>query len=377
MSKMRRHIFALLGLILCIILCTGCENSNQVKKTESDFTGESFTLRGEEAKAFLYQPISVEKVYSYSEEGEIVYEEGKDYTIDYKAGTISRTADSSIPDYATHQVVRNDDGKFEFTKEPRNPDYNVPYIIYVDYVADIDEKIVASERSYLSQELQDKLDAGEDISVCTIGDSIACATDTTSYTYGLDKECSFTDYTVDYIEKTYGSQVDVRMVSRPDELSDYINANEDKLKEIMPDVLFIEFGMNDHVAKGAESEESQEIYRATISNAVEWGKSNGADVILVGFFEQNTDWANEVPEVTLRYNQILQEIADEHGVYFVDVKTAFEQITEYKDLAEDLTGDYMHHPNDFGHQIYFSTIVPLFLPEDTLNTEIDKFVTIP
>ena len=61
--------------------------------------------------------------------GGIVYTEGRDYVVDYASGTLARTADSRIPDYATHVLY----GKTDFDHNQFQDYGNLPWFVWADY----------------------------------------------------------------------------------------------------------------------------------------------------------------------------------------------------------------------------------------------------
>lgn len=341
--------------------------------------GESFSLSKTDAKSFLYAPQTVSSVYGYCNDGVIYYQENVDYIIDYKAGTIRRTENSAIPDYSRHKVSYNEDGKFTFCSDPRNPELNVSYQIFVDYETKrYRDTLIESQNGYLSEKFKNKLNYKDKVLLSIVGDSIGGGAQTSSQYYKSDNISStFMGYLRNFLEDTYGITVDVDNYSGADKTRGYLLNNIQTLVDSKPDMVFIEFGMNDHVSEIASNEKEQESFHDDIEKAVVTLKSENIDVVIVGFFQENPDWELEKPVETYNYNRILRQIARENDVYYADVATLFEVITRYKDLEEDLTADYMHHPTDFGHKLYFTQIVPIFLPLDTYSYEIKDYITLP
>lgn len=148
----------------------------------------------------------------------------------------------------------------------------------------------------------------------------------------------------------------------------FIIDNFDDVLLSNPDVVIVEFGMNDHVAEDSLNEESLISFKNDISSIVQQIKKQKIDVILVGFFQQNSDWVLEKAEATVRYNKILNDVAEENGLYFADIYSVFEKIRNRKNIYEDVTCDYMHHPSDWGHMLYYSNIVPVFNVDNRIQT---------
>tara|TARA_B100000795_G_scaffold254639_1_gene225685 strand:+ start:701 stop:958 length:258 start_codon:yes stop_codon:yes gene_type:complete len=68
---------------------------------------------------------------------------------------------------------------------------------------------------------------------------------------------------------------------------------------------------------------------------------------------------------TLAYNVILNQIADDYEIPFIDILSVFNSLD--RKGIENLTGDWMHHPNDFGHKVYYSQLVPYLFDEKKLG----------
>lgn len=127
-----------------------------------------------------------------------------------------------------------------------------------------------------------------------------------------------------------------------------------------PDIVIVEFGMNDHAIFDSLSTEMLETFRVDMNNIVKLLQNAGIDVILVGFFQQNSDWELENKVAADEYNAILESVAKNNNVYFADIRNKYIAVSKVKNLYEDVTADYMHHPSDWGHMIYTSEILPVF-----------------
>lgn len=325
--------------------------------------GESFSLTGIEEKTFLFSPLKVTRVYGYNSNGKIIsYTEGVDYKIDYRKGTIRRLNNSQIPDYKLHTVAYNKNNKFLFSNESiRNPELNIYYQIYVDYIYFLKNEHIPSS-TFLSDTIHQKLLSGKPIKISLIGDSIAAGAQTTAEYYEGDQtQCTFLGYLKTEIEKIYKNDVTIKLFTKGGGCSEYLEEYIDNVITENPDVVLIEFGMNDHLNANIEN---LEYFEKTIRKAVNELKKNQIDVALVGFFQQNPDWILEIEDDTISYNQILKKIANDENIYFADIYNVFKLASEKKNIYEDLTADYMHHPTDFAHQLYLSSILPLFIREN-------------
>ena len=134
-----------------------------------------------------------------------------------------------------------------------------------------------------------------------------------------------------------------------------------------PDIVILELGMNDHLGN------SSDYYLSSLERAINVFKQKGIEIILVGFFQQNSDWELENIKNTIEYNEILKKLSIDYGLYFADIYSAFELIDKDK-LYKDLTGDFMHHPTSFGHQLYYLEVIPFFLTEKVYSLELLKYI---
>src|SRR5688572_21399451 len=94
-------------------------------------TGESLVLAGEPPGKLLVEGTEAQtiEVRSTHLPGGTVYKRDRDYRFDPKAGTITRTTDSRIPDFSTNVLY----GKKQFDHN-RFPGYgNGKFFVYVDY----------------------------------------------------------------------------------------------------------------------------------------------------------------------------------------------------------------------------------------------------
>ena len=89
-------------------------------------------------------------------------------------------------------------------------------------------------------------------------------------------------------------------------------------------------------------------------------KENGTDVILMGFFQRNTSFTGENTGETIPYNEMIRETAEKNQVYFADIYRLYDLLDRRKQLTTDVLADYLHHPAEWGHQLYFSSLLPVF-----------------
>ena len=128
---MSRRPCAVLVAALAAALLAGCATRPGTGTQRQ--AGESVVFIGEEPAALAHpperkQPVVVRNTY-LSGPGTVAYTEGRDYTIDRKRGTLSRTANSGIPDFRKNILFGRDN--FDHTQTPGFG--NGGYFAFVDY----------------------------------------------------------------------------------------------------------------------------------------------------------------------------------------------------------------------------------------------------
>lgn len=362
----------LLTVVIIIIFISFIVLYNKIFKnnetsgiTQKKMEGETFCLYDQQEKVFFIKPKEVVSVYGYNEDGKlIIYNQNLDYIVDYDKGSIKRTYNSRIPNYREHKVYYENNGKFIFNSNPRNPELNIKYQIHVDYLYDIqpEEKENIADESYLiSDNLKDKILNKKGINISVIGDSIAAGAQTTSqYYYGDGIKDSFSGYLKRSIETYYKCSVNIKLAAKGGTDRGFLLSNINNIIQQKPDVAIVEFGMNDHVVTGSLNSDNINSFIQDIEYSVIQFKENNINVIIVGFFQQNTEWDCENVDATIKYNNALKEISKRNGIYFADIYSLYNKVANVKNIYEDLTADYMHHPSDWGGKIYLTGIIPVF-----------------
>lgn len=121
----------------------------------------------------------------------------------------------------------------------------------------------------------------------------------------------------DFIERHYNVKCDKILFGEEGVSTEYMVEHIDEIVAENPDVVMIEFGMNDHVIENAE--DNVESFYNSMLDCVEKLQRSGIDVILIGFFQQNECWVNENTENTILYNHTIADVAKKSGIPFVDI----------------------------------------------------------
>ena len=216
----KKVVIKLFWLVLAFVIAISfCGCGNQKSDRKAKMIGETFCLIDQEQKQFYRTPVKIDKVYGYNQSGEeVVFKENIDYLIDLSKGTISRSPNSTIPNYKDHRVYLDRiSGKFAFNSEPRNPELNVRYQVKVDYqypVEDRDIETISNKSIYLSESVKRKIIDKKNIKIIVAGDSIAGAAQTTAQYYFDNRMADgFSGMLKTSLEGYYGCKIDMSLFS--------------------------------------------------------------------------------------------------------------------------------------------------------------------
>lgn len=347
MKKIKKIISS---LVLLPYLLVGCGGS--VADKNILILGETFVFKGEKPVVLRQPLVSVKNIYSYDASGiRKNYIEGVDWV--YSSGGIARTRFSRIPNFDEYKYSANEAGFFEFISAPRNPPLTLNYQIYIDYYSGaVDKLIMPANKKFRPSKI-----------VC-VGDSITLGAHTLGQYYGNNDGDSYCGL----LRKYLGSSVVVENKSVAGSVATGVLAVLPELIAGNPDLVILGFGMNDHVGGSLEE------FNNAIMIIVERLRKSGVEVILMGFFQQNKKWILEDQSLTLAFNSAMRDISNEYDVLFVDVYATMDRIFPGNDLIDNVMGDYMHHPNNYGHRIYFSLLLPYFIMSPIPSSALADYV---
>lgn len=337
-------------------LLTGCGGGggSTAATPTTEVRAEAVVLSGVQTSRLRQPATAVRAVYGYSEAGtRIDYLQGTDWQPSGQG--LARTAGSRLPDFAGYRYTATSGSSFSFSATPRNPPLVIPSQVYVDYSSSTPDRLV-----------QPASGAARHSRVVCLGDSIAAGAHTiANYFLGTDA-----DTYCGLLRSHLGATAEVLNPSVPGGTLASVLPTLPGLLAARPQTLVLAFGMNDHVAGAAALPD----FEATLADTVQLAQAVGVRVILVGFIQQNTRWVREDPAQTLAYNQAIARVAGQRGVAFIDIRAAFDRSAPDGNSIESRTGDFMHHPNSFGHRVYFSLLLPHFLAAPVLASTLPGFV---
>jgi len=339
--------FIFLNLIAIFL---GCNKSIslQIASTENYIEGESFVLSSNIKSNFLYtslipKSLKVYSTYSKNDSNFKLYKEKLDYIVDYNNGTITRTKNSSIPDYSNHIFYSlNDFDQNNFTNFS-----NDSFFIYADYSTFNSNIISVKNKNFnLLKNFKNKLLSGDSIQVISYGNSITAGAGATSNEYRFQYRW------LKYLKNTYPkSNIYFKDVSIPGYSSkDGILLWDNHVGLTNPDLVLLGWGMNDANLGGATPLEFKNNLKQLVKMIREL---KHAEVIIYSQFRPNDNWHYSSHSMYLFANAAKEAAAETNSAY-VDVFNIFELVFKRKNQSSILQNN-INHPNNFGHFLYFQT----------------------
>ncbi|HRK34242.1 MAG TPA: SGNH/GDSL hydrolase family protein [Candidatus Hydrogenedentes bacterium] len=305
-------------------------------------------LVGEEPARLAFAPTATGpmQVRSTFEPGEksTVFVEGRDYAVDRAQGTIRRVAGSRIPDFRKNVLYGQD--AFDHNKFPGFG--NTGYFVFVDYTA---AKPIPwpkqSRQTDLLPATRKKLKGGGPIKIVAYGDSITAGGDATK------PELIFWNQWATSLQEKYPN---ARVIAENgatggDSTIQGLVRLEEKVLRQSPDLVLIGFGMNDHNKGGVPISQFEANLLEMISRI---RAATKAEIVLYSTFPPNPKWMYGTQRME-EYAAATERVAQQSGCAFADVYGNWQAIATRKKY-EDLLGNNINHPNDFGHWIYSETL---------------------
>lgn len=340
-----------LGLAVLTAVLSGCANSRT--RTLPRQTGESVVCIGEQPASLAFpplpgQPVAVRSGYEPGP-GVVTYEPGRDYTIDFTAGTLQRVPGSRIPDFQTNSLFGQQD--FDHSRFPGFG--NSGFFAFVDYShRPIQAWPVQPSQTALLPNSVAKLAAGGEFKIVAYGDSITAGGDATRpdwifwNRWAAHLRAKHPQTTITAVNAATGGDSTVQGLARL----------QAKVLDLKPDLVLVGFGMNDHNKGGPTIPQFESNLREIIARI---RASTGAEVVLFSAFPPNPKWKFGSHRMDL-YAAATARVARETGSAFADVHGNWVALADRK-KPEDLLGNNINHPNDFGHWMYFRVLVELGL----------------
>lgn len=205
-----------------------------------------------------------------------------------------------------------------------------------------------------------KLQAGEDVKVVSMGDSITDGWSATGKPgVNVAPYCpAYNNLVTEYMKKTYGVRVNHQNIAVSGSNSSAAFSKIDELCAANPDLLILAYGMNDGCSVYTDT------FVYNINRIVKTLKERCPDaaIVVVGTSLPNEEVAWSPGGVSLlqhhkKYAPALLEAEKEWtNAAFADVTTANVEMYDRK-VYQDLTGSNSNHPNDYMHRVYAQIVL--------------------
>jgi lysophospholipase L1-like esterase len=341
------HTFA----FLTVFVLAGCATERSPSHNGRFQSGESVVLIGNEPAHVAFAPtprypVSVRSTYLDNLTNTVHYLAGRDYIFDYTAGTIQRMPGSRIPDFSTNLLFGKED--FDHSKFPGYG--NGPFLVFIDYVAKRKPRwpVQSSQVALLPRTLA-KLKAGQKITLFAFGDSITAGGEATR------PELIYWQRWTDALKQKY-PRAEIQTINGAtggDTTANGLARLEEKVLKRQPDLVLIAFGMNDHNIPGFGV--PLETFSQNLRTMIDCVREHtSAEIILISAFPPNLKWHFGSHRME-QYAKATEAVAREKKCAYADVYHNWVAIAAAK-KPEDLLGNNINHPNDFGHGIYFQVL---------------------
>ena len=336
------------------LLFAGCA-SEHANKLAHFQTGESVVLIGQEPANLAFvplrsKPVEVRGTYRAASPKTIHYEAGRDFVFT-EAGGIQRTPNSRIPDFSTNILY----GKEDFNHSQFPGFGNGPFFVFVDYHHREALRLPPAQTGLSAEALpltRQKLRAGAALRIVAYGDSITAGGEAS------EPALIFWERWADALRAKYpraGITI-TNGATGGDSTVQGLQRLPEKVLAHKPNLVLIGFGMNDHNRGGVPLAKFADNLRTLIDRI---RSETGAEVVLFSAFPPNPKWHYGTHNMAA-YADATEAVAREKHCAFADVYHLWQQLGARK-KPEDLLGNNINHPNDYGHWIYFQALLGLGL----------------
>ncbi len=350
-----RHFLYTACILLSVALC-GCSSVFETP-VRSQF-GESVVFIGEEPATLAQIPLSgtpmtVRSTYlpnspraQNDESGTktVEYVEGRDFSVDRRVGKLRRLPGSRLPDFRSNVLF----GKSNFDHSQFPGFGNAGYFAFVDYsYSETQPWPVQYNQAHLLRATMARLKSGQPVKIVAYGDSITAGGDATK------PEWIFWQRWADDLQRRYprARVAAVNGATGGDSTAQGLQRLQAKVLDQQPDLVLVGFGMNDHNVGGVPIPQFEENLKQIITRI---RAETGAEIVLFSTFPPNPHWkygSHRMPE----YAAATARVAGETACACADVFNNWQSLAARK-KPEDLLGNNINHPNDFGHWMYFEIL---------------------
>jgi acyl-CoA thioesterase I len=342
-------------LLTAVILLNSCAHHRSISPSEFQ-CGESLVLVSENPVSLAFAPIlsrsfTLRSTYRDGLPQTIHYEPGRDYLLE-ASGQIRRARNSRIPDFSTNILY----GKEDFRHDQFPGFGNGAFFVYADYfhretwMAPIPQPELSATRLPMTRQ---KLLSGKKVRLVAFGDSITAGGDAS------EPSLIYWERWADSLRKQYPKAAieSLNGATGGDSTVQGLQRLQEKVLRHQPDLVLVAFGMNDHNREGYGV--PLQAFTENLGTLVDRIQAAGAEVVLVSAFPPNPKWHFGSHNMAA-YANATKQVAREKHCALADVYPLWTSCAAHK-KPEDLLGNNINHPNDFGHYLYFRALQALGL----------------
>ncbi len=305
--------------------------------------------------------------------GDIAYEEGRDYhwkresrelMLPANSRIVSRTlAELRRPAGSQKYALTHRDGNGEIFFGGKLEYHNMQTCItYTHAPEDWKTRLPTFNEQALPRTIE-KLRAHKPVSIVLIGDSISTGCNASGWAGEAPFQPSFPDLLQQHLEARRQTTVRLTNLSVSGKDTRWVLSMIDDVVAPRPDLIIVAFGMND--AAGRSALEYQANTKAVMTKIRETLPQT--EFILVASMLGNPNWTRLQHELFPRYRDALAELC-EPGIALADMTSLWTEFFKRKQ-NQDLTGNGVNHPNDFGHRVYAQVLSTLLIPPAGINAQ--------
>jgi lysophospholipase L1-like esterase len=334
----------------------------------STMSGESLFFVGDDERAtatLLFPPERIVSVTSAT--GEIEFDDGRDYLVDYTSGCITRLAGSRIPFTSHAELYPPLTGPR--SSPMRRRDSSASGLMAADGDVFHRRQVTATyaHRPHLwhgpiprfagraLSKTFDRLTGSKRLTMCLMGDSISEGYNASGFIGVAPLQPPFGRLVADGIERAHGASVSFHNFGVAGSTADNGVWATAPVSRVQPDLVLIAYGMND-AGYASAADFTGRIQK--IMSQIRGG-APAAEFVLVAPMLPHPEWDYVIEGRILEYRDGLARLCGD-GVVIADVTSLWSALLARKSQY-DLSGNGINHPNDFGHRLYAQTILGLLV----------------
>ena len=325
----------------------------------------------------MYEPDEIQSVYNATFSAK--YKEGVDFTVSGNKITFLKSGSINYYDYTYIHPQSNPNNYDWYTYYQRHAagdgkwELNFQGCFLSDYInvtythSDTWDYYAPENKSDLLPRTAKKLINNESMNVVFFGDSICGGANASSYRDLYPYAEPWTEQILRYMEESCGNtRIASEIISVGGSDASGMVQNIGQVTSCSPDLVFIEFGVNDGMNVSSSHPSVSGVkskYKSAIDEMIRAirAKNPNCEIVLVSPFYPNIYC--HYMEYFEAFEDALLELEDAYsGVAVANVTALMRDLLEFKNYA-DFNGDNQCHPNDFAMRLYSQTCLATIVPD--------------